>query len=446
MLYNPFRNILLVMSLSGSVILLSYILIYPISKRYFSLAFRYGILKIVLAFYLIPFPLFAGRIRDIVFETFPELIDSFGARLDYLDTEYAVFTEGSSVYYSPGVQKMLVLLAGLGVLSFALILWYAFRYYKTRKICIGHSDIQVKEKEQELFYAKKDKLNIKRKVKFLCSEYCKSPMTMGVISPVVIIPLWGKEIDSGLYQDALIHELVHIKHCDMLIKFLGLAAIAVHWFNPLVYLLYKEISNISEMYCDSVVLEGKGEKERKAYGELLLKLAAEAPSGDNRFVAGITGNSKRDFKRRIMEMKADRKNKTLISVFAMILICIAGGMTIFAYETPQTISFPDDMGGMSREQEIRFYVQGELEIGTEELPYDYFFTDESGNIYNLDGGEYNTQASCSHKYVLGNTTSHHKNSSGGCTIKSLEAWRCSKCGNVKIGEEISSTTYKKCPH
>lgn len=446
MLYHPFRNILLVMSLSGSVILFSYILIYPISKRYFSLAFRYGILKIALAFYLIPFPLFTGRIRDRVFETFPGLIDRFGTRMDYLDTEYAVFTEGSSVYYSLGVQRMLVLLAGLGGLSCALILWYAFRYHKTRKICIGHSDIQEGGKGQELFYEKKNKLNIRRQVKFLCSEYCKSPMTMGVLSPVVIIPPWGEEVDSGIYQDVLIHELVHIKHCDVLIKFLALAAIAVHWFNPFVYFLYKEISNISEMYCDSIVLEGKGEKERKAYGELLLKLAAEAPSGGNRFVAGITGNSKRDFKRRIMEMKADRKNKTMLSVFAMVLICITGGMTIFAYETPQTISFLDDMGGMSREQEIHFYVQGELEIGTEELPYDYFFTDESGNIYNLDGGEYNTQASCSHKYVLGSTTSHHKNSSGGCTITYFEAWRCSKCGNVKTGNKLNTNTYEKCPH
>lgn len=55
MSYNPFHNILLVMSLSGSVTVLSYILIYPIAKRYFSFACRYWILKIALAFYLIPF-------------------------------------------------------------------------------------------------------------------------------------------------------------------------------------------------------------------------------------------------------------------------------------------------------------------------------------------------------------------------------------------------------
>lgn len=112
MSYNPFRNILLVMSLSGSVILFFYILIYPISKRYFSIAFRYRILRIALAFYLIPFPLCSDRIKDRMFEMFPGLIDRFGARLDYLDTGYVVFTEGNSIYLSLGVKRMLAVLVG----------------------------------------------------------------------------------------------------------------------------------------------------------------------------------------------------------------------------------------------------------------------------------------------------------------------------------------------
>lgn len=60
-------NFLLIMSLSGSVILLLYILLSPIAKRYFSLAWRYRILKIALAFYLIPFPAVLPEIRSSIF-------------------------------------------------------------------------------------------------------------------------------------------------------------------------------------------------------------------------------------------------------------------------------------------------------------------------------------------------------------------------------------------
>ena len=69
-----------------------------------------------------------------------------------------------------------------------------------------------------------------------------------------------------------------------------MAAIAVPWFNPFTYILYNEILNISEIYCDSIVLRGKEEQERKAYGELLLKLAVQKSMASNEFAVGILGN------------------------------------------------------------------------------------------------------------------------------------------------------------
>ena len=97
--------------------------------------------------------------------------------------------------------------------------------------------------------------NIKKDVKLICSEYCESPITIGVLSPTVLFPIWDKDcqMDDELCEYMITHELVHIKHNDILIKLVGLLVIAIHWFNPFVYLLVAELSCISEMYCDSVV-------------------------------------------------------------------------------------------------------------------------------------------------------------------------------------------------
>ena len=51
------QNLLFMMSLSGTVVFVFYLAIYPVARRYFSIRWRYGILKMAMAFYLIPFSL-----------------------------------------------------------------------------------------------------------------------------------------------------------------------------------------------------------------------------------------------------------------------------------------------------------------------------------------------------------------------------------------------------
>ena len=439
-------NFLLIMSLSGSVILLLYLLVSPIAKRYFSLAWRYRILKIALAFYLIPFPAVLPEIRDSIFGFCPLAVNLLSRPVSLMNTSYAIYADGGSLYVSSGLEKMLIFILGMGVLSFAVISWYALRYWKMRKICLNYSDIPVGQEQQDMFHAIKNELDIRRNVKLLCSEYCKAPVTMGISSPTVIIPPWNRdEAGQDLYRDVLKHELVHIKNRDVLIRFLGMAAIAVHWFNPFTYILYNEILNISEIYCDSIVLRGKEEQERKAYGELLLKLAVQKSMTSSEFAVGILGgNSKRAFKRRIVEMKPVRKNKRVLSALMTALIGVMGGITVCAYDPPVNIT---DQGYGYSENGFDFqFTVGELKLEVEELPYEYFFADDAGNIYEIKDENNDTRTACKHKFVAGTTTSHSKNSSGGCSVTTYKAQRCSSCGYVKTGDEINFITYKKCPH
>ena len=440
------NNFLLIMSLSGSVILLLYLLVSPIAKRYFSVSWRYRILKIALAFYLIPFPVILSEIKDSIVGFCPPVVELLSPPVSLLNTSCAIYADGSSLYVSSALEKMLIFILGTGLLSFVVISWYALRYWKRRKTCLEYSNIPVGQERRDMLHAIKNELDIRRNVKLLCSEYCKAPITMGIASPTVIIPPWNRdEVDQNLYHDVLKHELVHVKNRDVLIRFLGMAAIAVHWFNPFTYILYNEILNISEIYCDNIVLRGKEEPARKAYGELLLKLAVQKSMTGNEFSVGILGgNSKRAFKRRIVEMKAVRKNKRILSALMTALISLMGGITVCAYDPPVNIT---DYGPVYAEQGFDFqFTVGELKLEAEELPYEQFFVDEAGNVYEIKDDNNYTRATCKHKYVAGTVSYHSKNSSGGCSVTTYEAQRCSLCGYVKKGEEISFTRYGKCPH
>lgn len=440
------HNLWLMMSLSGSVILIFYILLYPIAKRYFSVAWRYRVLKVSLAFYLIPFPACLSGIRNIIVGFFPQTVGIF-CKPDILwNTSCAIYLYGDSVHVSSGLEKMLIVMLGSGIFSLTVILLYVLRYWKTRKICLKYSNIPIEQERQDSFNILKKEVGIRRNVKLLCSQYCKTPITIGIHSLAVIIPPWDEsETGKDLYQDVLKHELLHIKHGDLLIKFFGMTAMAVHWFNPFVYILYREISNISEIYCDSIVLEEKEEKARKAYGELLLRLATEKSFANNDFTVGILGgSSKKDFKRRILEMKTVRKNKKILSAAATALICVMSVGTAYAYTEPVKITYEQ---GECAEQGFDFqFTVGKSKLQIDELPYEHFFVDDTGNVYEINDKNNVTRSTCRHQYTAGTATYHDKNNSRDCTVAEYEALRCSACGYVKRGNEINVLTYKKCPH
>ena len=89
---------------------------------------------------------------------------------------------------------------------------------------------------------------------------------------------------------------------------------------------------------------------------------------------------------------------------------------------------------------------GELKLEVEELPYEHFFVDDAGNVYEIKDENNDTRAACKHKYAAGTTTSHSKDSSGGCSATTYEAQRCTSCGYVKTSDEIVLKWYGKCPH
>lgn len=86
----------------------------------------------------------------------------------------------------------------------------------------------------------------------------------------------------------------------------------------------------------------RGEEERRKYSDLILTLATQNEyAGKGKFFAGIVDSrSKKVYKRRILEMKRHKKHKAVLSVIMTVMICMAGVVTTFAYDSPNTVSGP----------------------------------------------------------------------------------------------------------
>ena len=116
----------------------------------------------------------------------------------------------------------------------------------------------------------KKELKIKRRIKIRMSPDIQSPMLVGVLFPVIYIPC--REIPNENMRMVFLHELTHYKRKDLLIKWLSLFVNAVHWFNPLAYLLCANLSESCEVSCDMAVTRNMSEREQKIYMKTILDL------------------------------------------------------------------------------------------------------------------------------------------------------------------------------
>lgn len=112
-------------------------------------------------------------------------------------------------------------------------------------------------------------LDLEGRVTFYHCKAVPGPMTLGVWHPAVLLP------SEGLAVAALRHELYHVKRRDVAYKVFLLCACALHWYNPLVWLMYRLADRDVEACCDAAVVEGRDSGYKRSYGELLLTTAAE---------------------------------------------------------------------------------------------------------------------------------------------------------------------------
>ena len=83
--------------------------------------------------------------------------------------------------------------------------------------------------------------SLKRKVNLIKNHKVKTPMTYGILKPVVLMPPGSESWPLNQCSPILFHELFHIKRGDFLIKLLGWIACTIFWFNPLTWIVFKKL-------------------------------------------------------------------------------------------------------------------------------------------------------------------------------------------------------------
>lgn len=113
-------------------------------------------------------------------------------------------------------------------------------------------------------------LKLRRVPPLLCCPGLSTPMLAGLFRPVLLLPAAPEAWDKDALPLMLRHECCHYRRHDLWFKGLLLLVNAVHWFNPLVWLMRYAADRDLEQACDQQVLQGLSQADRVRYGQLIV--------------------------------------------------------------------------------------------------------------------------------------------------------------------------------
>lgn len=217
-------------------------------------------------------------------------------------------------------------------------------------------------------------LNVTAPEMFVC-EAISTPAVTGVLHPQLLLPHEGYDLNDLRY--ILRHELCHLKRRDMLFKLVLLAANAMHWFNPVVYLMLRQADEDIELACDSAATDGLDRAERAAYSRTLLA----AVQSHVRALPATTcfGGTVERLKRRITNVLGAQKKRGLGVVALVLALTLTAGCAVSWGERGRK---NDDLFDGSRYNPVFVTGNAELTIGKNFRPL-YYVSDESGTYFRL---------------------------------------------------------------
>ncbi|MGN7998826.1 M56 family metallopeptidase [Sphingomonas sp. 22176] len=163
--------------------------------------------------------------------------------------------------HAPGGPSVAMLLLGLWVIG--ALLFLAYHLIAHRRFC-----------RHLLSRARVDRTVAQGRVRVIETDAAHGPLAFGIFRKYVAFPRDFSERYDEVERDlALAHELGHHLRGDLIANWVALIVLAAHWFNPVAWRAFRAFRADQEMACDALVLAGRAQALRHAYGRAIVKSA-----------------------------------------------------------------------------------------------------------------------------------------------------------------------------
>lgn len=381
--------VVLSLSLSGALIGIIIAVIHPLTGKYFSKKWNYYIWLLVIVRLLLPFHFESNLLKPLNFHA------GFSLYKDMTQTNSMVQSDSrKQLNGSEHTPKLLssnttqhndhstaalprsktdttflgARISAAGIWTTATYIWFfgtifaifikLLNYWRfkneIKKNCVRITDSRVIVMENTFC----TKLHIAKTPVIYESTAVTSPMTIGLWNPVIVIPkvisdqnnlgALCLEQDLTQFQLVLHHELIHVARKDLLYKWICQLLLCIHWFNPVLYSVTRQINRDCELSCDEAILPKLTETGKQMYGNILLDTAEQTITSRQNAFSTTLLNNKKDLKKRldsILHYKKATRFRLIISACVLtIMLTISACSTVwistdkFATETKQNDS------------------------------------------------------------------------------------------------------------
>jgi len=179
---------------------------------------------------------------------------------------------------------------------------------------------------------------MKRQLPLYENTQAVSPMLVGIVRPALVIPALDASDDE--LRHIFRHELTHYKRLDFLYKWIVQITLCLHWFNPLVYLINRQISISCELSCDEAVIKHLDEDDRIIYGDALMA-SLKTKGNYSDFVVSMTMSENGNLVKERLDMIMGYRKKSKLVVmcsFVLSMAILCCGMFTGAYAATTTNS------------------------------------------------------------------------------------------------------------
>lgn len=188
-----------------------------------------------------------------------------------------------------------------------------------------------------------------------------SPMIVGAIKPTLLLP----EMELTAEQLSLVfrHELIHYRRRDIWYKLLLMLANAIHWFNPMVWLMVYAADRDLELSCDEAVVAGRDEAYREEYGRCLLAVVRAGMSRRTLFTTNFYSGKKTLKNRLATILDTTKKRRGTLALAALLLAAAVAGSLVACTPGGEKNRYNidlNDMDALSREYLAPLAAMGDI--------------------------------------------------------------------------------------
>lgn len=300
----------LIMSAIGSLLILFLLAVKPLTERIFGVRWQFYIWLSALIVMICPIKIKTElKLPPAVSQT----ISIVSSKPAY---EISVFEDYSGVYMSSPVQA-----EGLKVFDIIAWVWLVITGVLLVKTVASYVVLKYALYKNSTYGCELGKAEIR------ISDKVAAPILFGGLKAVLYIPQSLYNTDKMQYITA--HEGVHLRRNDVSIKWFAALVKCIHWFNPLVYYLVKQINEACEISCDAKAAEKMCDQERHEYMQTILEISQTEINFKHSLAAGLSSGGK-CLKRRFMAISKEDTTKPIVRVTGIMTAMIITFCSVYA--------------------------------------------------------------------------------------------------------------------